>query len=40
VVLFALGILMMFTFLLLPLGLPLALFAVALIAAPDGRRQD
>jgi hypothetical protein len=40
VVLFPLGILMMFTCLLLPVGLPLALFAVALIAAPDGHRQD
>jgi hypothetical protein len=40
VMLFSLSILMMFTWLLLPLGLPLALFAVALIAAPDGHRQD
>jgi hypothetical protein len=33
-VLLLLGILMMTTLLLLPIGLPLALFAVALIAAP------
>jgi hypothetical protein len=33
-VLLLLGILMMSTFLLLPVGLPLALFATALIAAP------
>jgi hypothetical protein len=35
VVLLLLGILMMSTFLLLPVGLPLALFAVALITAPS-----
>jgi hypothetical protein len=35
VVLLLLGILMMSTLLLLPVGLPLALFAVALVAAPD-----
>jgi len=36
VVLLLLGILMMSTLLLLPDGLPLALLAVALVAAPDG----
>jgi hypothetical protein len=35
VVLLLLGIMMNFTFVLLPVGVPLALFAVALIAAPD-----
>jgi hypothetical protein len=35
-VLLLLGIAMMSTLLLLPVGLPLALLAVALIAAPDG----
>jgi hypothetical protein len=34
-VLLLLGILMMSTLVLLPVGLPLALFAVALIAAPS-----
>jgi hypothetical protein len=34
VVLLLLGILMMFTLLLLPVGVPLALLAVAMIAAP------
>jgi hypothetical protein len=35
-----LGILMIFTLLLLPVGLPLALFAVALIAAPGSSWPD
>jgi hypothetical protein len=39
-VLLLLGILMMSTFLLILVGLPLVLFAVALIAAPPSNRPD